>query len=117
MTITGARAALVAALAGAGIGERVVNPPAALVFFEGLDVARMVRSGAAPARFRVELVVGKYDPAAAPVATADAVQAALGALVALDGWAIDSVGPDRISEWAGGLYYTVSIVTGAYVDL
>lgn len=123
-TLAEARAALIAAIAGAGVPASSspgdAEPPCALVFGQGLDVTDRghVLRGQVPAIFRVTVLGGIFDDgdlAGSELATT------LGTVVAtvraLAGWRIDAVRPDYVAATGTGRYLAADLIAAYPIDL
>lgn len=117
-TIADARAELTTALEAADL---VVAPalgrvasPYAIAFGAGIDAAHILR-GQVEAGLRVMLVSGRADQAASFTDLSDMILATVGAIRALAGWRLGTIGADTIRVIIGIEYLTADVVAHRFV--
>lgn len=124
-TLAEARAALIAAIDGAGLPASSspgdAEPPCALVFGNGVDLGDPghVARGQVPGLFRVTVLGGIFDDGdLAGAELAAALGTVLATIRALAGWRLDQVRPDYVAATVGGGRYLAADVIAAYpIDL
>jgi hypothetical protein len=121
VSIVAARAELIGALIAAGVRATDTpggDPPYAYVTGDGTSDPSRVVTGQIEAAFRVVLVGGAWDEAAAARELDTLKDAFLSAVRDLDGWRFGApIGRDGTREWAGGLYMTADAFANTLVDI
>lgn len=114
-TLAAARAAIVTAV---GASETYVDPPGCMVFSGGSDLIAPTLKGSVLWSWRVSCYVGEFKQNAESSKDLSAyVAVKLAALLALEGFSVDSVTPDTTRQIAGGDHLAADIAVSAYVTL
>ena len=111
---------LVAALVADGVRCSVeyggIEPPCAVVFSEGAELASIGR-GQVPWTYRVTLLAGGMD-ASGVAAELDTLRGtALGTVQALAGWRVDRLGRDAIRQVAGASILAADLFLTRMIDI
>lgn len=111
-TFAGARAELIAAMAGVGHGATSavgrINPPCIYVAGDGAAIDH-VTIGKHASTWRLVLVAGKFDADASAGELDTLKQGAIAALRALDGWRLEPLGRDGIRTFGGAELLTAEL--------
>lgn len=114
-----ALAELDAALDAAGIAVRAAGsptPPCVNLFGGDWDIAHLAR-GQVAGGYRIVLVAGRWDQSASGAQLAELRDAVVSAVRGLDGWRLDSVSRDRVTDIAGGMYYSAEVGASRMIDV
>jgi hypothetical protein len=119
-TMVEARAELITALTTAGARATSKpgdgSPPYVLVQFDGGDPAHIMR-GAVQADYRLTLIGGLWDAAAAAEQLDTLCQTVLTTLRELPGWIVGTMGRDGGRDWKGATYLTRDVSASRAIDL
>ncbi len=110
------KTALVAAAVPIGRVPGAANPPYGVIFGDGMDLEHIGR-GQVQATFRVVLIAGKFDLAAATTALDALKLKALTAIRGLAGWRLGEVRRDTVVRIAGGDYLAADVTASRFVDI
>ena len=119
-TLVEARAEIIDALSDAGARATStpggMAPPYVLVQFDGGDPAQVMR-GAVQADYRLSLVGGLWDAAAAAGQLDTLCQTVLTTLRELPGWIVGTMSRDGGRDWKGATYLVRDVSASRAIDL
>ena len=117
-TVADARAEMIDALKTAGVaaGPTPGEPPYIYVAGDGIEPTRVV-AGQADATFRLVMIGGAWDEAAAAAELDVLKQAALTTVRGMAAWAMGAISRDGGREWNGSLYLTADMAASRRIDI